>query len=116
MRRKKKEEATKNLTMAEIPDILLLQETKLEENEFLQRSKKFWNKGGVLVVSTRGASGGLGTLWNSSKVRLIEKKEHAHWLLTKLQHQDSMDTFSLFNVYILENAKENMLGVLEKYG
>ena len=103
---KKKEEAMRILSMAENPDIMLVQETKLEENEFLQRSKKFWNKGGTLAVSARGASRGLGTLWNSSKLRLTAKKEHAHWLFTKLQHQESMETFSLFNVYVPVSSKE----------
>ena len=103
---KKKEEAMRNLNMAENLDIMLVQETKMEENEFLQRSKKFWNKGGTLAVSARGASGGLGTLWNSSKFRLTMKKEHAHWLFTKLQHQETKETFSLFNVHVSISGKE----------
>jgi exonuclease III len=39
---KVKEEATRNLIRREAPDILLIQETKMEDNEFLQISKKFW--------------------------------------------------------------------------
>jgi len=57
-----KEEATRSLIRIETPNILLIQETKMEDSVFLQASKKFWNKGGAQAVSVRGASGGLGTL------------------------------------------------------
>jgi exonuclease III len=36
-----KEEATKILIRIETPDILLIQETKMEDSVFLQTSKKF---------------------------------------------------------------------------
>jgi exonuclease III len=52
---KMKEESMRSLIMIENPDIMLVQETKLEENLFLQSSKIFWNKGGTKVVSARGA-------------------------------------------------------------
>jgi len=52
---KMKEEAMRSLIMTENPDIMLVQETKLEENYFLQSSKNFWNKGGTKVVLAKGA-------------------------------------------------------------
>lgn len=61
---KGEEEAMRNLIRTENPDIVLIQETKLEENDFLHSSKMFWNKGGTKDISDRGALGGLGTLWN----------------------------------------------------
>eukprot|EP00253_Pinus_taeda_P018092 PITA_18092 len=39
-----KEEAIRSLIRTEAPDILLIQETKLEDSVFLQASKKLWNK------------------------------------------------------------------------
>ena len=49
------------------PDILLIQETKMEESAFLQTSKKIWKKKGSAALSSRGASGGIGTLWDDRK-------------------------------------------------
>jgi len=45
----------------EMPEILLIREMKLEENDLLQESKTFWKKGKGKTVSTRGASGGIDT-------------------------------------------------------
>lgn len=103
---KGKEEAMRNLIMTENPDLVLIQETKMEEKEFLHSSKKFWNKGGTKAISARGASGGLGTLWNAAKLKLMAEKQNTHWLLTKFQHQDSKEIFTLFNVYAPINSGE----------
>lgn len=59
---KAKEEAMNSLIRLEAPDILLIQETKLEDSAFLQASRKFWKKDGVHATSAHGASGGLGSL------------------------------------------------------
>ena len=104
---KMKEEAMKTLIMTENPDIMLVQETKLEENLFHQNNKSYQNKGGTKVVSARGESGGLGTLWNASKFNMVAEKKNVHWLFTKFQHQDSKEVFSIFNVYVPVNAGEN---------
>jgi exonuclease III len=106
MGRKVKEEAIRTLLRIETPDILLIQETKMEDKDFLQISKKFWNKGGGQVVSARGASGGLGTLWNINKYSLVTEILNTHWLFLKLQHLDTKEVFSLFNVYVPVNAGE----------
>ena len=44
MGRKIKEEAIRNLIRIEAPDIFLIQETKMEDSNFLQTSKKLWSK------------------------------------------------------------------------
>ena len=62
-----------------------------------------------MVFSARGASGGLGTLQNTSKLKLVAEKEKVHQLFTKFQHQESKEVFSLFNVYVLVNAKEDKI-------
>ena len=53
----------KDLIHISNPNILLIEETKLEEEDFLLTSQKYWkNKEGV-ARSARGAYGGIGTLW-----------------------------------------------------
>ena len=61
---KVKEEAMKDLIRLSQPDIVLIQETKMEKEAFLQVSRKLSNKGGGLFFGSRGASRGIGTLWD----------------------------------------------------
>ena len=81
------------------PEILLIQETKMEAPESIQASKKFWKKGEGRAVSARGASGGLATFWNSTTLDLLEEFSTIHWLFTKFQHRESGYQISLFNIY-----------------
>ena len=60
------------------PDILLIQETKMEKDAFLQVSAKFWKKGGGTAVSSTGASKGIGTLWDDHKFKVVEIKHSSH--------------------------------------
>ena len=86
---KSKEEAIKYLIRMNSPEILLIQERKMEEPETIQASKIFWKKGDGRAVSTRGALGGLATFWNSTNLDLLEDHSTTHWLFTKLQHRDT---------------------------
>eukprot|EP00253_Pinus_taeda_P004161 PITA_04161 len=106
---KAKEEAMNSLIRLEAPDILLIQETKLEDLAFLQASRKFWKKDGAHATSARGASGGLGSLWNPNKFSLISESLNTHWILLKLQHLESKETISLVNVYAPNNAGEKRI-------
>eukprot|EP00253_Pinus_taeda_P009304 PITA_09304 len=111
---KAKEEAMNSLIRLEAPDILLIQETKLEDSAFLQASRKFWKKDGAHATSARGASGGLGSLWNPNKFSLISESLNTHWNLLKLQHLESKEIISLVNVYAPNNAAEITNEELEK--
>ena len=82
------------------PDILLIQETKMQKEAFVQVSGNFWEKGGGLIVKSRGAFGGIGTQWDDHKFDLIESKHFLHWILTKLLHKYSNIQVSPFNVYV----------------
>ena len=84
-----KEEAIRSLIRFESPDILLIQETKMEENIFLHIDKKLWKKSEGQAVSARGASGGLGTIWNANKFSRIKEVTNTHWLFSKLQHVET---------------------------
>eukprot|EP00253_Pinus_taeda_P017262 PITA_17262 len=106
---KAKEEAMNSLIILEAPDILLIQDTKLEDSTFLQASRKFWKKDEAHATSARGASGGLGSLWNPNNFSLIFESLNTHWILLKLQHLESKETISLVNVYAPNNAGEKKL-------
>ena len=106
MGRKVKEEAIRNLIRIEASDILLIQETKLEDSIFLQTSKKIWSKSRAKAVSAQGASGGLDTLWNDIKFLLVSETSSTHWLLLKMQHLVTKEFFCIFNVYVPVNAAE----------
>ena len=69
-----KEEATSYLTSLHQPDIFLIQETKMEEAAFLHVSQKFWKNKGKDAISSRGASGGIGTLWNDKNFDVVDIK------------------------------------------
>jgi exonuclease III len=96
---KVKEEAIRSLIRTETPDILLVQETKLEDIAFLQASKKLWMKSEARAIPARGASGGIDTLWNDNKFTVLLEVRNTHWLLLKMQNLDTKETFCLFNVY-----------------
>ena len=81
------------------PDIYLIQETKMEEAAFLQVSKKFWKKKGIAALSSRGASGGIGTLWDNKKFEVVDIKNSIHWILTLIRKKDSNTLVSIFNIY-----------------
>jgi len=83
-----------------LPEVLLIQETKLEEEDLLHASNSFWKKGSGKVVSARGASAGIGTLWDTSKLDLIEEERNTHWIFTKLLHKESGHHVNLFNLYV----------------
>jgi len=103
---KTKEEAIRNLIRTETPDILLVQETKLEDIVFLQTSKKLWFKSEARAITAWGASRGIGTLWNMSKFAVLFEARNTHWLLLKMQNLDTKEIFCLFNVYTPINVGE----------
>jgi exonuclease III len=87
-------------------DLLLVQETKLEESEFLQTSARLWKKGAGVAISARGASGGIGSLWNSSTLEILKTKYYTHWILTNLLHKESGIQVSIFNLDVLVLPEE----------
>ena len=57
-----KAEAAKSLLKSELPEILMLQETKIEGEALLELSKAKWKTKVGKVVSVRGTCGELATL------------------------------------------------------
>ena len=97
---KGKEEAMKYLIRLVQPDIMLIQETKMEKYIFLHVSVDSWKKGRRTTISSRGASGGIGTLWDDQKYDLVETKHSPHWILTTLLQKESNIQVILFNIYV----------------
>ena len=58
-----KAEVVKELLKMNPSDILLVQETKIEDEALLSISRTKWNKKAGIVVSAWGTSCGLTTLW-----------------------------------------------------
>ena len=79
-------------------DILLLQETKIEEEALLSISRLKWKKNEGMEVSARGTSRGLATLWSDDKFLLKASFATQHWIYTKLRHLPSKISISLFNL------------------
>ena len=61
-----KANAVRDLLKSEHPDFLLLQETKITEQEF-QTSMKISRSYEGITLSAVGASGGIGTIWDKNK-------------------------------------------------
>ena len=71
----------------------------MEEVAFLQVSIKFWKKRGRAAISSRGASGGIGTLWDDRKFEVVDVKYNSCWILTLLRQKDTNTIVRIFNIY-----------------
>ena len=70
-----KAETVKGLMKLAPFEILLLQETKIEEDALLLISKNKWKMNSGKAINARGSYGGLATLWCEENFQL--KKEYA---------------------------------------
>ena len=77
-------EAVKDLLKMNPSDILLLQETKIEDEALLSISRSKWNKKVGIVVSARGTSGGLAILCSKENFLLQSSYATQHWIFSKL--------------------------------
>jgi exonuclease III len=103
-----KEEALKDIIKTSKVEILLIQETKMDGQDFIRKVKERWNICKGIAESARGASGGLGTLWISNKYDLVKSETCKHWIFTNLLHLKTSCQVSLFNLYVpilLEDKK-----------
>jgi exonuclease III len=116
-RRKMKEEALKDIIRTSKSDILLLQETKMEGKDFLKTTKELWKISQGIAESARGASGGIGTLWNTMKFDLVNFEASTHWIYTSLLHKETNRLVSLFNLYVpvLLEEKRNCWDTLKDF-
>ena len=73
-----KAEAIKDLLKIEPPEILMLQETKIEGDTLLDINKSKWKKNAGKVVSARGSSGGISTLCSEEQFHLENSFKTQH--------------------------------------
>ena len=101
-----KVEAIKDLLRMASLDVLLLQETKIEEDILLSLSKKNWKKNAGKAVSARGSSGGLATLWTEDMFSMENSFKTQQWIFTEIRHIASKISLSIFNLYVPVNFQE----------
>eukprot|EP00253_Pinus_taeda_P013228 PITA_13228 len=90
--------AIKDLINQEQPDILLIQETKTTEQDFLLQTQRFKNYTGISKGSD-GASGGIGTLWNKNKWEIINSQLCNWWIRTDLKNKNTQEVYFIYNIY-----------------
>ena len=107
----------KDLVRIHKPEILLVQETKMEETATLQAGNKLWKKGPGIGNNSRGASGGIATFWDATLYDLEDEERMLHWVFTKLIHKHSGRNVSLFNLYVpvLYSKKKDCWSMLESF-
>ena len=72
----------------------------MEEQAFLQVVPSLWYNAECIAISYVGASGGIATLWDPSKVEIISSASSPHWIFTEILFKDTNLRLSLFNVYV----------------
>ena len=78
----------------------------MEEAAFLHVSKIFWKNKGKVAISSRGAYGGIGTLWDDKKFDVVDIKYSTHWILTQLRQKTTNSLVSIFNIYAPNSIAE----------
>ena len=101
-----KSEAVNDLIRMASPNVLMLQETKIDEESLLSISSKSWKLNVGKAVSSRGTAGGIATLWNISDFILENSLKSQHWIFTQLCHIPSKKVYCLFNLYVPINLQE----------
>ena len=101
-----KAEAVKDHIKMASPNVLFLQETKVAEETLLSLSKMNWKKNVGIVVSARGSSGGIATLWVEDSFSLENSFKTQHWIFTEIRHLASKTSLSIFNLYVPANFQE----------
>ena len=79
-----KVEANKNMIKYERPYILMIKETKMVEQGVMDLSRLHWKNYHRKSISSRGASRGITTPYNSKKFAMKLVKETNNLLLTEL--------------------------------
>ena len=101
-----KVEAVKELLRMASLVILLLQETKIEEDYLLSLSNKYWKMNVGKDVSARGNASGIATLWTENAFSMEHSHTSQHWILSELRHTPSKKSLALFNLYVPVNFQE----------
>ena len=101
-----KAESVKDLLRMVSSDILLLQETNIDEESLLLLSNSKWKMSVGKAVNTRGTLGGLTNIWCEGNFHLKNWLVTQHWIFTELFHIPSQTAIALFNLYVPVNLLE----------
>ena len=101
-----KVEAVNDLIRMASLDVLMLQETKIDEDSLLSTSCKIWKTNVGKAVSAKGSAGGIATLWEENYFTLENSFTSQHWIFTKLCQIPSKQSICLFNLYVSVNIQE----------
>ena len=99
-------EDVKDLLRMEPTKILLLQETKIENDALLFLSKTKWKMNTGIVFSAQGTCGGLVTIWSKDKFTLLSLFVSQHWIYSELLCSTSKISIALLNLYVPVNLVE----------
>ena len=80
-----KVEGLKNIINTEKLDIMLVQETKMPEDEVMSRSSLFRKFSVGKAISSRGASDGITTFYIAAKFNIKSTKENTRWILVEVK-------------------------------
>ena len=103
-----KVEALKNIINSEKPDILLVQETKMPEDEVMSWTSLFQKNYVGKAISSRDASGGIATFYRTDKYKTKSTKENTHWILVEMQNKSNQDSIFICNVYGPTHYKDKL--------
>eukprot|EP00253_Pinus_taeda_P024611 PITA_24611 len=97
--------ALRDLLHNERPEILLIQETKQNQNEMQKIIDAQRHFSGV-ISSYRGASGGIVTMWNSQNWDCNSTIYNQNWIRTNLNSKEENCDLIIYNVYIPNHYRE----------
>ena len=89
LRNSSKVEFVNDLIRMASPDVLLLQETKIDDDSLQSISSKKWKTKVGKVMSFRGTAGGIATLWTENAFTLEQSHTTQHWIFSELWHTQS---------------------------
>lgn len=103
-----KVKSLKDLIIFENPTILLIQETKIEEEYMLSIGNRTWRESLGIAGNSRGASGGIGTFWLDSAFELMNSLILQNVVVTTLKHKAFGHLLNIFNIYapVIYNEKK----------
>ncbi|XP_059073464.1 uncharacterized protein LOC131874214 [Cryptomeria japonica] len=88
-------------------EVYVLQETKLNKDKALEFIKYCYKWDG-LFQDARGLAGGLGIMWNASKVDVQSIASFDHWMACIIVCKQSNISYPLFNIYGPNRTEEKL--------
>lgn len=84
---------------------MLIHETKQDQHKMrriIDQQKQYIG----CISDSRGASGGIVTIWDNSKWNCTSTILHQHWIRTALDSRTGNHTVIIYNVYVPSHYRE----------